>query len=62
MMPDAEINILRRDECPDCKSKTGFKPGPRAGGSQTIFCIDCGAGFNVGQSRFIVFAQRIAKD
>jgi hypothetical protein len=58
-------NALNRDQCPDCAA-FGFRPGPRGGASQNIFCRGCGSGFNVGPvlpglPREIVFVQRIGK-
>jgi hypothetical protein len=59
-MTDAEIDMLRIDQCPDCKSMAGLVGGPRGGAGRNIFCDECGAGFNVAQPRFIMFAERIS--
>jgi hypothetical protein len=60
-MNEIEIDALRRDQCPDCKSLAGLDPGPRGGAGQNIFCRSCGSGFNVAWPRHIMFAERIEK-
>lgn len=60
-MPDEDIEMLRRDVCPDCLSSDGFTSGPRGGASQDIFCTACGEGFNICFPRMIIWGQRIGK-
>lgn len=43
---DEMEKLLEFGSCPFCGTKV-FRFGPRGGASQNIFCIDCGAGFNV---------------
>lgn len=59
-LTDAELDLLRRDVCPDCgDNATGFKSGPRGGAAQNIFCNDCGAGFNISHPRYVIWGHRI---
>lgn len=58
-LSDVEIEQLRHDICPDCKSAHGFVGGPRGGIGQNIFCTECHAGFNVAYPRMVIWGQRI---
>jgi hypothetical protein len=60
--PDYEriVTAIRNDRCPDCDGY-GFQGGPRGGIAQNIFCLGCGAGFNVAPPRYILFVQRIGR-
>jgi hypothetical protein len=55
---DAIVEALRRDTCPDC-GHLGFRDGPRGGAGINVFCLSCGAGFNIAMPRYIMFAERI---
>jgi DNA-directed RNA polymerase subunit RPC12/RpoP len=53
-----ELELLRGDECPDCRSKD-LAPGPRGNVGQNIFCSTCGAEFNIVYPRYVIWGQRI---
>ena len=58
-LSDVEIEQVRHDICPDCKSPAGLVPGPRGGIGQNVFCSACHAGFNVAYPRMVIWGQRI---
>jgi hypothetical protein len=53
-----ELELLRGDKCPDCRSKD-LAPGPRGNVGQNIFCSACGAEFNIVYPRYVIWGQRI---
>jgi hypothetical protein len=47
-MTDAEVELIRKNQCPVCKN-WGFIPGPRGGAGQNIYCANpnCRASYMV---------------
>ncbi len=60
-LSEQDMELIRRDTCPDCKAYDGFANGPRGGAGRNIFCLSCGQGFNVTYPRSIVMGERIHK-
>lgn len=44
---DKEVAVIGKNDCLFCKSHGCFKEGPSGGLSQNIYCVCCGAGYNL---------------
>ncbi len=42
-----KIECVRKDKCPDCKTKNQMIIGPRGGMSVNVKCGNCGSAFNI---------------
>jgi hypothetical protein len=60
-LSEEELEWLRKEQCPDCRSYRGFLRGPRAGLAVNVKCAnpECGSRFNVGP--LLLGAQRISE-
>jgi hypothetical protein len=62
MMSDADLETIRRNQCPACKN-WGFIPGPRGGAGQNLYCAnpECRAAFMVAPRHNIALAEVVGK-
>ena len=61
-MTEAEVAMLREDQCPACKN-WGFHGGPRGGAGENIYCANplCRAAYMVAPRHNICMAERIGE-
>ncbi len=60
MMSDADVELIRKNCCPNCKN-FGFHSGPRGGAGQNIYCANpaCRAAYNIAPRHNIVVAEHV---